>query len=440
MDIQEYISKKHNGKREWFLDEINTVQNLQRIRKILDIKEYLTGKHSILNKPAEMWNGQLYEPKKIVLQYAKTTLNFSTSYLLQHPVTLVGEDNVVDNYKRVYKRGKYNRVDSNILNHVVKYGNAYEYVYLDGKKNIKSKLIDPADSFPVLNDEGEMIGFIEHYTVDAISYYTIYYPDRVEKWNNEGGQLFKVNEYSNLSGLPVAYKNENEIDDFYGRSELEDIISILDNMEGLLSKSVEAFDKYITGIPVVTGQQLKGDGLPKDIIGGGIVLDDGATFDFKSNSFDRSAFETLFKTLKQALLDVSHTPAVSINSQDVSNLSEVSMKLLFSLADIKAGLNEKNIREGLEERFERIKGLLGYKGIELSEEDFDSLSVVFQYSRPVNEVDIIENLEKLKEMGAISIESALGHSPYTNDVKVEMGRLESEAKSRSDNKNNSDDG
>ncbi len=426
MDIREYVNKKYGGKRDWFVDEVNTVYNQKRIKKILDIKEYLAGKHSILNKPAEMWNGQLYEPKKIILQYAKTTLNFSTSYLLQNPITLIGTDEVVDNYKRVYKRGKYNKVDFNILNDMVKYGNAYEYVYLDSNKNIKSKLIDPADSFPVLNDEGEMICFIEHYTVDSISYYIVYYPDKVEKWNNEGSQLHFVNEFSNLSGLPVVYRNDNEVDDFFGRSELEDIISILDNMEGLLSKSVEAFEKYITGIPVVTGQQLVGDGLPKDIIGGGLVLDDGATFDFKSNQFDRSAFESLFKTLKQALLDVSHTPAVSINSQDVSNLSEVSMKLLFSLADIKAGLNEKNIREGLDNRFEKIRELLEYKGIKISEEAFDSLSIVFRYSRPVNEVDIISNLEKLRCMGAISIESALERSPYTNNVKVEMQRLKDE--------------
>ena len=426
MDIQEYIAKKYDNDTHWFIEEVNKISNQQRIQKIVDIKEYLAGNHRILNKQSEMWNGKTYEPKKIVLQYAKTTLNFSTSYLLQHPVTLIGGDNIVNEYKRVYKRGKYNKIDFDIMNDVAKYGNAYEYTYLDSKKNIKSKLIDPADSYPVLNDEGNMIAFIEFYIVDGISYYTVYYPERVDKWNDEGGQIQLVNSFNSLSGLPIVYRNENEVDSFFGRSELEDIITILDNMESLLSKSVEAFDKYVTGIPVVTGQQLKGDGLPKDIIGGGIVLDDGATFDFKSNKFDKSAFDTLFKTLKQALLDVSHTPAVSINSQDVSNLSEVSIKLLFSLADIKAGLNEKNIREGMEDRFEKIKQLLSYKDIEISDDEFDTLSIVFQYSRPINEVDIIENLSKLRDMGCISIESALSHSPYTNDIKVEMEKIRNE--------------
>lgn len=423
MNIESYVSDKYNSKTEWFEEEVNSYFHQRRVYKILDTKEYLAGKHKILNKPSEMWNKQVYHPKKIVLQYAKTVLNFSISYLLQNPVTLIGEDNTVGIFKRIYKRGRYNKLDFDILSNMVKYGNAYEYLYLDNEKNIKSKLIDAADSYPVLNDFGEMVSFIEHFTTDGISYYYVYYPDKVELWSNKGTYLHKDDEYINLSGLPVVYRNENEIDNFFGRSELEDIISILDNMEGLLSKSVDGFEKYITGIPIITGQQLKGDGMPNDIVGGGIALDDGATFDFKANKFNKSAFETLYDTLRQALLDVSHTPAVSLNSQDVSNLSEVSMKLLFSLADIKAGLNEKNMREGMQGRFEKIRKLLGYTGVDIAEEEFDSLNVVFQYARPVNEVDIIDNLVKLRGINAISIESTLERSPYTEDVSVELEKL-----------------
>ena len=134
MDIQEYIAKKYDNDTHWFIEEVNKISNQQRIQKIVDIKEYLAGNHRILNKQSEMWNGKTYEPKKIVLQYAKTTLNFSTSYLLQHPVTLIGGDNIVNEYKRVYKRGKYNKIDFDIMNDVAKYGNAYEYTYLDSKE------------------------------------------------------------------------------------------------------------------------------------------------------------------------------------------------------------------------------------------------------------------------------------------------------------------
>jgi hypothetical protein len=196
-----------------------------------------------------------------------------------------------------------------------------------------------------------------------------------------------------------VYKNQNELDDCFGRSDLEDFVGILDNMEDLISKYTDSFYKYHNPIPVVIGQQLKGEGINPNVVGGGLNIDDGADFKMVSNQLDYKSFETIYKTLKQALLDISHTPAVSLNSQDVSNLSEVSIKLLFSLADIKAGLNEKYMREGMSERFNKIRRMLELKSIKINDDDYNSLDVVFQYARPQNEKDIIDNLKVLREVG-----------------------------------------
>lgn len=425
MDIQQYINLTYNGNPYWFVDEVKQYHHQAKVMDILNKKEYLSGLHKILKRPVEQYNGKVYEPRKVVLQYCKTILNFQTSYLLQKPVTLTGEKEAVEAFKKVYKKGKYDRIDFDILNSVVKYGNAYEYVWVsDGI--IKSKLIAPEDSYPVYNHENELIAFIEHYTVDFADYYSVYYPDRVEKYSNVGtGDLRLIGVFKNVSGLPICYKNQNEMDSNFGRSDLDDFVNIIDSMEDLISKFTDSFYKHHNPIPVVIGQQLKGDGLNPNIVGGGIVLDDGADFKMISNQLDYKSFETIYNTLKQALLDISNTPAVSLNSQDVSNLSEVSIKLLFSLADIKAGLNEKYLREGMEQRFEKVRGILERVGVTMSDDTFDTLGVVFQYSRPQNEKDIIDNLKTLKEMGGISTESLLEVSPYTNDVNQELQRLKS---------------
>ena len=103
----------------------------QRIKDILDKKDYLSGQHAILNRGTEQYNGKLYEPRKIVLQYSKTILNFQTSYLLKNPVSLTGNEDIVAEFKKVYKKGKYNKIDFDILDSIVKYGNAYEYIYVE---------------------------------------------------------------------------------------------------------------------------------------------------------------------------------------------------------------------------------------------------------------------------------------------------------------------
>lgn len=425
MNLQEYINQYYNNESYWFVEEVSRVSNQQRVNKIIDMKEYLDGQHYILTRPNEFYNGKEFIPRKIILQYAKTILNFQTAYLLQNPITITGNEKIVKEYQKVQKQGHYDRVNFNILDKMVKYGQIAEYVYLDDNKQIKSKLIDPADSYPIYDNENNLIAFVEAYTVDGVDYYNVFTDDTVEKYDNLGGELKLKGKYNNLSGLPIVYHNQNEISETDGRSELEDLISILDSMEDLISKYTDGFYKFMNPIPVAIGQQLKGDGLPTQVIGGGITLDDGSDFKLVNNGLDYQSFQTIYKTLLQALLDVSNTPAVSMNKTDISNLSEVSIKLLFSLANIKAGFNEKFIREGIEQRFEKVRKLLEYTGVIFKDEEYEALGIVFQYAMPSNDKEIIENLQMLDSMGAISLESILNHSPYTTDVQMEIARLSS---------------
>ncbi|QUL57354.1 phage portal protein [Paenibacillus tritici] len=414
----------YENENQWFVEEVNTVSNQQRINDVLNIKEYLSGKHNILKKPSYNYNGQVYEPRKIILQYAKTILNFSVGYVMANPITLTGDKNVTDAFKRVYKRGKYNQIDYDILDKMTKYGYVAEYIYLDNDKQIKSKLLDPADCYPVFDHHNEYTALIEHYCVDNVSYYNVYHPDRVEQYTDEGGTIRLIRSYHSPAGLPVLYHNQCEIGNL-GRSDLLDILPILDNMEDLLSKAVDGYYHHISGIPVLKGQQLKGDGLPKDIIGGGIVLDDNADFFFANNEFDHQAFETLYKTLTSALLDIANVPAVSMSKTDVSNLSEVSIRLLFSLADMKGALNSKFLREGMEQRFDKLRKLLEYKGSTFTDEGFDTLGIVFQFARPSNDKEIVDNLQVLKDIGGMSLESIVERNPYVTDVQGEMERIRS---------------
>ncbi len=408
-------------KTEW-LKEVNKPYHWQRVNEILDIKEYLSGKHAILNKPSYQFNGKTYEPRKIVLQYAKKVLEYGIGYVIGNPITLTGDKKVTDEYKRVYKRGKYNSVDYDIMDKMSKFGFVPEYVYLDDNKQIRSKVLDPADCCPVFDYKGDYVSLIESWTVDNVTYYAVYYPDKVEQWTDEGGSLRKVGEYANLGGLPILYRNQSEID-VLGRSDLLDILPILDNMEDLLSKATDGYYHYITGIPVMKGQQLKGDGLPKDLVSGGVVIDHDADFFFAQNKFDHQAFESLYKTLTSALLDIGNVPAVSMSKTDISNLSEVSIRLLFALADNKGVQNARFLREGLEQRFDKIRQLLKYKGVTFTDDEYDTLGIVFQFARPSNDKEVVENLKALREVDLISVESAVERNPYVTDVSGEMEKI-----------------
>jgi SPP1 family phage portal protein len=425
MNLQQYIKEYHEGRSDWFIEEVQSVSNQQRVMNVMNLKDYLNGSHKILQKQPYIYNGKEFHPRKIILQYAKTLLNFQTSFLLKHPITITGNERIVKEYQKVNKQGKYDRLNYRILDKMLKYGEIYEYVYLEGNKTIKSKLIEASEGYPVYNHENEMIAFIQAYMVDGIDYYVVYSEDTVETYDNKGGQLRLTGRYANLSGLPIVYKTLNEQSDTDGRSELEDWISILDNMEDLISKYMDTFYKFMDPIAVSVGMHLKGE-MPSEVVGKGIYLDDGGNFYLEQNKTDYQTFEVLYKTLLQALLDISQTPAVSLNKTDISNLSEVSIKLLFQLAEIKASINEQYIREGIEQRFERIRKLLEYKGITFTDEEFDSLGLVFQYALPSSDKEVIENMKSLREMGGLSLHTMLEQNPYVHDVQQELMRLKEE--------------
>ena len=425
MNLQQYIKEYHEGRADWFLEEVQSVSAQQRVMNVLNLKEYLDGKHKILQKPNEKFGGKEYVPRKIVLNHALTLLNFQTSFLLQNPVTITGKERIVKEYQKVNKQGKYDRLNYRILDKMLKYGQVFEYVYLD-KNTIKSKLIDASEAYPIHNHENEMIAFVQAYMVDGIDYYIVYSEDTVETYDNKGGQLRMTGRYANLSGLPIVYKTTNEINENEGKSELENWISILDSLEDLISKATDAYYKFITGIPVVTGQQLKGEGLPVDVVGAGLNLDDGATFEFVSNKFDSNAFDTLYETLLNALYTVAHLPAIAVGRTDISNVSTEAVKMLYQLAMMKAGQNEQYMREGIEQRFEKIRRMLKYKGVTFTDDEFDSLGLVFSYQLPSNDKEVIENMKMLREMKGLSIETMLEHNPYVNDVQQELMRLKEE--------------
>lgn len=428
MNLQEYIKINHNDNPMWFIEEVKQFHHQKRILDVIKTKKYLNGKHAIMDRVVENYNGKPFETNKILLQYGKLILNLEQTYLLGNRLTITGSEEVSKEMKRVYKKGQYDNVDYTLLGDVIKFGNGYEYIFIDSKsKAIKSKVISGENAYPVYDDEGQLISFIEYYISgdEANEYFIVFSETEVEKWSTIGtGKLHRISKNKNISGLPIHYKNENdELNPLFGKSDLDDFAGIIDQMEDILSKFSDSFYKHHNPIPVVTGQQLTGGGINPHIVGGGLQLDDDADFKLVSVNLDSKSFETIFNTLVQQMLNLSSTPSVSLNSTDVSNLSETSMKILYQLSNQKGKQNEKYIRNGLEIRFEKIFELLERKGIEFTEDDIDSLDVVFSYATPQNETEIIENLVSLKGIGAISNETAIEINPYISNTAQELERL-----------------
>lgn len=426
MKLERYILDKYNGKTDWFVEEVSEFWHTNRVLNALDNREYLAGKHKIKKRVDEVYNGKRFETKKIGLQYAKTLLEFETSFLLKRPVTLISNDlDALEQYKSVYREGKYDRLDYKILNSMVKYGECYEYLWIDDNKRIKSILFNAEDSFPIYDHEGSMIGFIHHYIYDSVSYYTVYSEDYVSEYSDRGGSLHLMGEYRNLSGLPIAYILESEEDNLVGQASFKEYIDILDSLEELISKNFDAYYKFLSPIPIFKGTKLstKDGGLDENAVGFALQISEDADFGYATAKMDSASFKELYKNLKQSLLDISMTPGVSMNSQEISNVSETSIKMLYGMAEIKGAMNSLYLKDGLEQRWGKMKALLRHLGHEVSEDAY--IDCNFNMNIPQNESEIVENIVKLTGgVSVMSLERAVEVNPYTLDVSNELELLQ----------------
>lgn len=422
MNIEQYIEKNFDDTSYWFEQEVNRPYHAKRITDAINKVFYLKGMHKVKNREDAVYKGRELITRKTIINYAKTVIDFHNTYLVGKPITLTGNESTVKTFREVYKLGLYDTVDFNVIDHVNKFGDAYEVVYIDNGV-VKSKILNNADCYPVYSDLGEYLAFIEHWTdcYSSISYYNVYYPNYVERWTNEGGDMHMYDSNINVCGLPIHYHNNNDEDDLFGQSLLDDIMPLLDELEDVYSKLGDAiYVNTLNPLPVSTGVRLE-SAIPADATGYVLNMENGGDFKMVATTMDYNNIKFYIDSLRTMINEVACIPAVLSNTE-VSNISEMSMKMLFHLAGIKATTNEKWMTEGLQERFDKWRTLLGMQGINASGE----VEVVFNLSMPVDGDELYSNLEKMKAMGAISVRTIMENSELIKDADVELKRIEGE--------------
>lgn len=415
-----YLRTKYKNNKYWFEDEVKQCNHIKRISKAFNIMNYLHGQHKVLERRDVEFKGEEFIVKKLILQNAKTICNFHSTYLCGNQVSLTGSKELVSKIQEVYNYGGFNDIDFKIADKLVKYGDGYEYIYKDGDR-ITSKLISNECGYPVYDELGNYISFIEYWTnYDHISYYYVYYDDRVELWSNEGAELHIIDNWKNLSGLPIIYRTLNDYDYREGEGLLENIIPILDEIEDLLSKMGDSiYTLSLNPLLLTTGQAIEGS-MSTDAVGYNINLENGSDMKYVSVTMDYNTIKYNLDTIQNNLNMCAYIPSILGGNGNIANVSEVSLKMLYSLADVFAMLNERVMRNGINERLNIIRKLLD------SEDKNDYVNVTFNYARPQNASELLDNLKKQYDMNAISVESIIEKSILTDDKVMEMDRLQND--------------
>lgn len=409
-----------------FLNEIRKPEHVARIGEVFRIREYLLRKHQILQRQDMEFKDGTFTTSKMVFNTIKSIVEAHTSYVVGHQISISGEPEIMMDFNQIYKKGRYPKVDYELASDLYKFGNAFEYVYLDGN-TIRSHVIANEDAFPIYDDHYNYIYFVEHWK-DKDTYtdhYIVYYPDRVETYHNHT----LIDEKPNLTGLPIHYVSLDKTD-IFGDGLVGDLIPIMDAIEHLMSMLDDAaICLSLNPIGVVQGKRIDSK-IPKEVVGAVLNLEDKSESDFKwaASKLDSESVQLLLEHLIQQFYAVACIPSSMYGQSNISNVSEVSLKYLFSQTDNKAQKTIQSMIDGIFQRFEYFRKLQKLRSVhkEYSDAAFDSLNITFNTSRPVDTNSLMADLKTQQDMGAISVRTVIEQSPYTTDVALELERLDNE--------------
>ncbi len=419
----------HEPGLSYFKNEIGSSEHTYRQGKVNTISKYLLRQHNVSARAAQKYNfkGKVFTPAAIILQGMKTVVNFHTAYLVGNPVTLTGTPEIVELMNKYYRKGLYTKTDWMILKELLTYGNAFEYVYMDGNGTIKSKVFRNKDSYPIYNDNFEYCYFVEYWKnkADGDEHYTIYYPTHVDTYLNEKLIDSKVN----LTGLPIHYVAMDKSDyDQFGDSTLLDLIPIMDKIEALLSKLDDAVTTLsLNPVGVINGARItEKDMIDTNIAGAVLNLEEGGTFGYANAVMDYSCIKYELDQLYQQFNMVAAIPSSIIGQSNIANVSENTTSIIYQLTENRGKENINSLLDGFYQRWENMRHLMTILGENVSDEDFNSLNAAFNVNKPIDTKNNMENMKLQYEMGAISKRTIMEQSPYTTDSAQELQRLAEE--------------
>lgn len=391
---------------------------MSQVAQVNRINNYLQGTHEVLARKDFTFNGETFHTAKIILQSIKPIIDFHSSYICGNNVSVTGDKEVANMVQSVYKKGFLHKSDYELAKSLITFGNAYEYIYRYNG-TIKSKIIPNTDAYPIY-ENGEYIKFVERYCYNPVTDYILereYYKDKVIEYENG----IEKARYNNTSGLPIHYTSENfDRTNIFGVGLVADLIPIMNQIEEQLSKMSDAVTTLsMNPLGVVSGQRLD-ESVDSDVTGAVLNLDDGGTFGYATATLDYNSIKIILDNLIQQYYVIAQIPSSLYGQGNIANVSETSLSMLYNQTDSLAKRISFGLMEGFYKRLEYIGRMLGI--------DLSSVEVQFNYNRPS---DLKSNMDAMKsqyEMGAISKESIIKNSPFTQNVdkEIELLNLENE--------------
>ncbi|NMM64390.1 phage portal protein [Clostridium sp. P21] len=347
------------------------------------------------------------------------------SYILGKPVSFTPKNGKTDvimdiDYYLAHWSKKHNQ---NLCRDLSIYGKAYELFYINQDKEFCAKILNPLNSFGLIDENNMVVLFLYFYRKPFIDNIFIdIYTDN-EIITVKGGTLEVISRKPNvfLGRVPVAFAN---ID----RTIFDMIKGLNDSYNVTLSNAVNENSDFRNAYLKVCGASVKEDDIKYFDTKGIINVPKDANIDFLIKELNDGYLKTTLKELKDDIYEC--TGHIDTSEKPSSNTSSLALRGRLLTLEQRCQLIADSLTDVIMIRLKFLFLFLknyqaGFKKKNNKSYDYKNIEVKFSPNVPTD-LSMISSI--ISQLGGVDIsqETKLSLLPFIENPKLEMKRIRDE--------------
>lgn len=385
--------------------------------KLKKYKNYYDGKQAILNKN---YTDASKPCSRVVTNYCQDIADAYCGYLASPNYISYNSSNDITSIMEVLNYNDYQSEDSDFLLDALKYGVAYELMYLDNEAQVRFRLINPLTAFAIFDDTltGDLLYFVrmyktndwnesDTYNVDVYSDYSIKHYTMA---GYNGNLTFVAEEAHHFSQCPAnvfSLPDEKAIFDC--------ILSLQDAANEILSDEIDDYSAFCDAYLSLTGADIDAEGVAMMKENRVLVLPEGAAAAWLTKNANDTQVENILKRIHDNIYRIAKCPDFSSETFVGGVSSGIAIRYRLTGMETRAAAICARMKKALQRRIEIICGIASLK---LGEEIFRDIDISFTRNIPEDNSSIVNLVNALK--GTVSDATLLAQIPFVKDVQAEL--------------------
>ena len=388
--------------------------------KLKKYKNYYDGKQAILNKS---YNDESKPCSRVVTNYCQDIADAYCGYLASPGYISYKSENDITAIMDVLRYNDYQTEDSEFLLDALKYGIAYELMYIDEAAQVRFRLINPTSAFAIFDDSltGDLLYFVRMY--------------KANDWDES--DLYKVDVYSDISikhytmaGANGSLNFVDEVPHYFSQCPanvlalpdekpvFECILSLQDAANEILSDEIDDYSAFCDAYLSLIGADIDAEDVASMKENRVLVLPEGAAANWLTKNSSDAQVENILKRIHDNIYRIAKCPDFSSETFVGGVSSGIAIRYRLTGMETRAAAICAKMKKALQRRIEIITGIASLK---LGEEVFRDIEINFKRNIPEDNTSIVNLVNALK--GTVSDATLLSQIPFVADVQKELDAI-----------------